>query len=263
MFFIFTSVCYIITIGVKIIFVSNNINQRFLSGFILLAIIASSIFLGSYYFELMLLIILSLILVEILIISDSFSTKNYFILFISTMITYMYFPNNFWLLYIYPFSVFCALRRSSLHLIFYLIMILFSLAYIKFLFALNIIILFWIIGIVILTDMFGMIFGNLLRGPKLSTLSPNKHWSGVFAGWFISVLFTYILYTFNIIPNFELVILSIFISILAQMGDLYESFLKRQSSLKDVSDLLPGHGGFLDRFDSWIFVFGSFYLASQ
>ena len=114
----------------------------------------------------------------------------------------------------------------------------------------------------IFTDIGGYLFGKILKGPKLTKISPNKTYSGVVGSFFISLIggFIYIKYLgqksrilLNNDPEF-VVILILFISFVSQIGDLIISYFKRQAKLKDTGKILPGHGGFLDRFDGIIFV---------
>ena len=120
----------------------------------------------------------------------------------------------------------------------------------------------------IFTDIGGYLFGKILKGPKLTKISPNKTYSGVVGSFFISLIggFIYIKYLgqksrilLNNDPEF-VVILILFISFVSQIGDLIISYFKRQAKLKDTGKILPGHGGFLDRFDGIIFVLPVTYL---
>ncbi|HBR64001.1 MAG TPA: phosphatidate cytidylyltransferase [Rhodobacteraceae bacterium] len=111
----------------------------------------------------------------------------------------------------------------------------------------------WLISLVIITDLAGYFAGRLLGGPKFwAAISPNKTWSGTVAGWLgagcVGGIFVWQLegVHWGIIP------LSIVLSIVSQFGDIFESHLKRRAGVKDSSSLIPGHGGFLDRFDGMI-----------
>ena len=90
-------------------------------------------------------------------------------------------------------------------------------------------------------------------------ISPNKTWEGSIWGFLASVIFMYLFYQFspmNQLPitNNEVIVIGILIGMFGQIGDLIESMFKRDSGVKDSSHLIPGHGGFFDRFDSLIFV---------
>ena len=106
-----------------------------------------------------------------------------------------------------------------------------------------------LIGVVIATDVFGYLVGRAIGGPKVwPPLSPNKTWSGVIGGWVAAALcgVGLAMYTGNAVL---LVPLAIAMAVAAQLGDLAESAVKRRAGVKDASNLIPGHGGFLDRFD--------------
>jgi phosphatidate cytidylyltransferase len=105
----------------------------------------------------------------------------------------------------------------------------------------------------------GAAYGKHKMSPRLS---PKKSWEGYFAGLFTSVLIgAFFSYAFSslgpqplggLITPLQGGLLGFFIGAIAPLGDLGESMLKRQSGLKDSSNIFPGHGGFLDRIDSWV-----------
>ena len=109
----------------------------------------------------------------------------------------------------------------------------------------------FILLICIFSDIGGLIFGKTFKGPKLTSISPNKTISGS-AGSIISsliIFFIFInLYDYGI-PFYKLFILTVSISLLSQAGDILFSYMKRKARVKDTGNLLPGHGGVLDRFD--------------
>lgn len=121
----------------------------------------------------------------------------------------------------------------------------------------------WVICCVISSDIGGYIIGRYFGGPKLWPLiSPNKTWSGILGGWVFAGITTYI-FTFFLeeIKHYYL-IFAVLISISSQLGDLYESAIKRSSGIKDSSKFIPGHGGFLDRFDGMIGAFFFIYILN-
>ena len=125
----------------------------------------------------------------------------------------------------------------------------------------------FIITICIFTDMGGYIFGKILKGPKLTKISPKKTYSGVFGSFLLSFIagsVFYHSYGIIMIPNEYLIIFVfiIFISLISQTGDLIISYFKRKAMLKDTGKIIPGHGGLLDRIDGMIFVFPLCYLIS-
>ncbi|MBQ9785884.1 MAG: phosphatidate cytidylyltransferase [Clostridia bacterium] len=118
----------------------------------------------------------------------------------------------------------------------------------------------------VVVDTFAMLTGSLFKGKKLCpSISPNKTISGAIGGFIWGVLGSLAIYfIFNATDTFRLIfadlnlawwkvmIVGIIASILCQLGDLFESYLKRKANVKDSGDFLPGHGGILDRIDSHI-----------
>ena len=111
------------------------------------------------------------------------------------------------------------------------------------------------VTISIASDLGGYFFGKLLKGKKLTKISPNKTVSGVIGAFIFSILIIPIFYTnLNFISTNLLFVVTIFISLVSQLGDLFISFLKRQAKVKDTGNILPGHGGILDRVDGILFA---------
>ena len=127
-------------------------------------------------------------------------------------------------------------------------------SYIKFSPAINLD-LIYVIVICILSDIGGFLFGKFFKGKKLTKISPNKTYSGAIGSFFLSILFS-ILYSLilNKIDFYDAIIFSILISFVSQIGDLFISFLKRLAKIKDTGNILPGHGGILDRIDGMLFA---------
>ena len=109
--------------------------------------------------------------------------------------------------------------------------------------------------VAIFSDVGGLIIGKTFKGKKLTKISPNKTISGSFGSFFFSLLliplFMGQLTSFNFLI---LILITLLISLISQLGDLFISFLKRKAKVKNTSDILPGHGGFLDRVDGIIFA---------
>ena len=108
-------------------------------------------------------------------------------------------------------------------------------------------------------DSAAFIFGKRYGKKKiLPKVSPNKTWIGTILGAFSSVIFLIVLYQFNyfplIISAVDVVSIALLTGVLGQFGDWAESLLKREANIKDTSNILMGHGGILDRFDSLIFA---------
>ena len=109
--------------------------------------------------------------------------------------------------------------------------------------------------VAIFSDVGGLIIGKTFKGKKLTKISPNKTISGSVGSFFFSLLliplFMGQLTSFNFLI---LILITLLISLISQLGDLFISFLKRKAKVKNTSDILPGHGGFLDRVDGIIFA---------
>lgn len=105
-----------------------------------------------------------------------------------------------------------------------------------------------LLAVVIVSDIAGYFAGRLLGGPKFwPRVSPKKTWSGTVAGWIASAVLVGLL-SGSLIWAAG----AVFMSFAAQMGDIAESAIKRRAGVKDASNLIPGHGGVLDRFDGVI-----------
>ena len=112
------------------------------------------------------------------------------------------------------------------------------------------IILFILLFGCIASDIGGYVVGKIFKGPKLSPLSPNKTKSGAIGSLIISMLImNFLFYYFVNKLETNLIIVSLLTSISCQLGDLFFSFLKRKAKIKDTGNILPGHGGVLDRLD--------------
>ena len=115
-------------------------------------------------------------------------------------------------------------------------------------------------AIVWTTDILGYFAGRAFGGPKLlPAVSPKKTWSGAIAGaagaMIIALLVVGLFGSFN---SLAIIIIALVLSVLAQVGDLFESWVKRQFGAKDSSRLIPGHGGVMDRLDGfWAAAFAA------
>ncbi|MBK0328601.1 phosphatidate cytidylyltransferase [Rhodobacteraceae bacterium F11138] len=112
--------------------------------------------------------------------------------------------------------------------------------------------IFWLILIVITSDVAGYFAGRMLGGPKFwPRVSPKKTWSGTVAGW-VGAGAVGLIFALMTDAGLSLVPYSVLVAFAAQMGDIAESAVKRMAGVKDSSALIPGHGGFLDRFDGML-----------
>jgi len=207
--------------------VFNNFINRTITSFILLFIFSFLIIFYDSYIKYLTYLIYLIIFIEILI----FFRSN-FLIFILSLI-YLFF--------------------SLFSLNFY-----FNSYYIKeeFLFVILLVIIFDITSYI-----FGSKFGKL---KILPAISPNKTFFGFFSGVLCTIFLGFLInYFFKFITIEFMFYYILVILISAFLGDIIESFLKRKSNLKNSSKLLPGHGGFFDRFDSIIMVFISLFLIKS
>ena len=109
--------------------------------------------------------------------------------------------------------------------------------------------------VAIMSDIGGLVFGKIFKGKKLTKISPNKTISGSIGSFIFSMLLIPFFFKSLIDHNLlNILSITIIVSLISQLGDLFISYLKRKAKVKDTSDLLPGHGGVLDRIDGIIFA---------
>ena len=132
--------------------------------------------------------------------------------------------------------------------------------------------IYWILSTTFLSDIGGYTFGKIFKGKKITKISPNKTYSGLIGSFLFSIfsipflnLFQILLYDQYVINFYQLkyLILVILISIVCQLGDLFVSFCKRTINIKNISNILPGHGGVLDRIDGLIFVLIFIFIVEK
>ena len=127
----------------------------------------------------------------------------------------------------------------------------------------------FVILICVSTDIGGYTIGKILKGPKLTKISPNKTYTGVLGGYLFTfiILLTFLYYDFyfsiisiDTVLDFYNITLILVISTVSQLGDITVSYFKRLSNKKNTGNLIPGHGGILDRIDGMIFAFPIIYI---
>lgn len=202
---------------------SNNFKIRLLISILFSPIIISLIYLGDWYFNFLLLIVLVLGLFEI------YKIKELKIKFI--------------IIIFFIFFIFCSYKINNTNdgeKIFLLLLI-----------------ITW------LSDSGGYLFGKIIGGKKINFISPNKTYIGFFGSIAFSQLaiiyqnYIDIFFYKNLFINsFTLILFSLTVI----LGDLFFSFLKRKSKIKDYSKLIPGHGGLFDRIDGLIFIVIAYYI---
>jgi len=124
------------------------------------------------------------------------------------------------------------------------------------------ILIFLILLTCVASDIGGFVIGKIFKGSRLTKISPKKTISGAIGSLIFSATFsTFLIYYLT--KDFEpyIIIVGIMTSISCQIGDIFFSFLKRKSSLKDTGNFLPGHGGILDRVDGMLLGLPVGFLA--
>ena len=132
--------------------------------------------------------------------------------------------------------------------------------------------LLFIILICVFSDTGGYVIGNLFGGRKLTKISPNKTISGSIGSFIFSLFPTIVLIAYlnnnnelnyNNYNYLNIILVTFFLSLICQLGDLFISYFKRKAKVDDTGSILPGHGGLLDRIDGVIFVIPAAYLIDK
>lgn len=115
---------------------------------------------------------------------------------------------------------------------------------------------YYLLAVVWGTDIGAYLAGRLIGGPKLAPdISPSKTWAGLFGGMALAAVCGYAVHAgLNVGDVAVLVVLAMVMAVVSQFGDLFESYFKRRSGVKESGGLIPGHGGILDRIDGLVFA---------
>ena len=203
----------------------SEISKRILTSFLLLSLFLVAL-LNNYLLFLILLLCFYQIFYEFFTLLNKIFNNKYKVYFLLSLLITL-----FLLFYIFAFFSYSMILGNDKDKTFLLLLITIS----------------------ILSDVGGYIFGKIFKGKKLSKISPNKTISGMLGAYFLS--FIIVILTFKSFVQIKTLLVIIFlVSTISQFGDLFISYLKRKSKLKDTGKLLPGHGGLLDRFDGLIFA---------
>lgn len=261
--------------------------KRIISAIVMLIIIVPIIIVGGLPFEIAVYLVSLLALKEFLDIKETKKTLPNFVKIVCYAINLLILfntslsENNFlidfriitglFLVFLIPTILYHNKEIYSINDAFYLIGgILFlsiSFSSIMILRNTNLSVFIYLILITILTDSYALFGGKLIgKHQMIKEVSPNKTWEGTLVGTAFSVFASTIFYKNIIDTNLEIiqiVFLSLFLSLIGQFGDLFFSSIKRYFNKKDFSNLIPGHGGILDRLDSIIFVALGFMFVIQ
>ena len=240
----------------------NDLEPRLISGVLLLFVSGVCIFLGGYFFTLFIIALVGVMHWELgKMLSPLSAQAMWFSAILSMVVTFFLidYQSLLWPLLILFINF--HFQRNFFHhsrnfgALYSLAVIICGIVFYKVRLDFGLLHTIWLIGIVVVTDTAGYIIGRIVGGPKVfPRISPKKTWAGVLAGWFAVGVFSWS-FVENVAPNnlfFTFVSISILLSVAAQIGDMIQSHLKRKNDVKDSSSLLPGHGGFMDRFDGFI-----------
>tara|TARA_B100001057_G_scaffold94299_1_gene90735 strand:- start:511 stop:1164 length:654 start_codon:yes stop_codon:yes gene_type:complete len=122
-----------------------------------------------------------------------------------------------------------------------------------------------IVIVCVSTDIGGYTFGRIFKGPKLTKISPKKTYSGMIGAYLLTLFSVYLILNTSLlniilVSTLDLLVFVLIISTVSQLGDLVISYFKRLSKIKDTGNIIPGHGGILDRIDGMIFAFPFSYF---
>ena len=175
--------------------------------------------------------------------------------------------NYLWLLFLVLYSIFIyeinnnfINNKKKFFIYLYILMSLIFLQLYLFYYFLTMDFIIIILTITIF-DTSSYLLGSLIGRTKILSISPNKTYEGLLGGIIFTIIFMIIFnYIFLNSYFFSFIVVILSIIFLAFLGDIIESYFKRLSNIKNSSNLIPGHGGFLDRFDSFILVtYGIFF----
>ena len=203
---------------------------------------------------------------SMLILKNNKIKVNFHIIFLSLLgsspLFLLFYKQEFFfyiLFYLVFFSILSIYFRLNLFSLFFILLIIFSGLAAILITDINSKIIFYLFILVFISDTSAYIFGNYLQGPKIfPNISPNKTWSGSISAILVSMIAALVFFkTENFLISAFIGILT---SILAQNGDLFESYYKRNYGYKDSGKIIPGHGGVLDRLDGLLINLPFYYI---
>ena len=208
---------------------ATNLSKRVISALVMLPIVILIIVIGGWLFNLMAIIITALMIIEIY----------------NLLKNSQYDFSKKWQLYIILYTTIPSASLISLREL-----------------SQGMDIIIYLCFIVWITDISAYFGGKNFAGPKLAPkISPNKTISGAITALISVLVFSILAYFFtHNIDIINFILIGIFLSIISQIGDLFESWIKRKLKVKDSGNIIPGHGGICDRIDGLIFVLPVAYL---
>ena len=252
---------------------------RIISAAVVLAISIPLLILGGIWFELAMILVSLLGLKEFMDIKATKKDIPAFVKFIAYMIMFVVMLNHIgttqlsfsldyrllaglFICFLLPTVLYHDKEKYSVNDAFYLIggVLFLSISFSLLLIMRNtsLMLTIYLFLITIVTDTYAYFTGLLLgRHKLLESISPKKTWEGMIGGTIFGTIIPVVFFRLlvsQVTPIFEIVVVTLFLSILGQFGDLVFSSIKRYFGKKDFSNIMPGHGGVLDRLDSIIFV---------
>jgi phosphatidate cytidylyltransferase len=236
----------------------GDLGPRLISALAMVGIGTGAVWLGGLWFHFLIAVVCGLMVWELVCLLDSERSKSQYILAAATFVVAMLaieLPPAFAL----PLLMLPAMLGLSrmehggvTYAVFSALILLAGYAMMDLRDDFGLIWMLWFLVVVVVTDVAGYFAGRLIGGPKFwPRVSPKKTWSGTIAGWIGAAIVGAIFVSLtNTGPG--LIGISIAVSMAAQIGDIAESAVKRASGVKDSSQLIPGHGGLLDRFDGML-----------
>ena len=200
-------------------------------------LISTVIVVCFYYEKFNFVLILYFVMFTFLILVELFKTEKHFEAIGTWLLSVVYISTPFGLLGLMASSKFMTLFEGN--------------------YAIICLVLVWV------SDTFAFFGGKLLGRHKLAErISPKKTWEGSFIGFLFTIVTGFIIWQFfyHELSLLHWLSISVIVGLFAQIGDLFESNLKRSVKVKDSSNLIPGHGGALDRFDSILFAVPALYI---
>ena len=251
----------------------NEFSKRFITSLILITLLFGIYSIGNFGIYLMIVILSYFSFLEIYKLRN-FRVKLHFYVPFFIIVYFLISNRNVFdlndnlllLFYILSslFLIFCLFQKSNIH--FSIVGLLmnstfFSIIYLMTNQSLEYKLIFIIITVISLCDILAYLLGKKFGRLKIfPNISPNKTLEGYVGSMFCSLFLFIIVFLYFELKDLKLILYLIVIIISAFIGDLYISFFKRKLSIKDLGKLFPGHGGVLDRLDSWLFVFPLSFL---
>ncbi|HRE40048.1 MAG TPA: phosphatidate cytidylyltransferase [Ignavibacteria bacterium] len=248
----------------------SNTLKRVIVGLIAIPVLILIILNGGIYFLIFSLLICAFAMWELfsIFVNKNFFPLKYISIFLSLLITILFYfeiSNFYYLILLYiPIITTAEIFRKdnaspvniliSLFGFFYISLPILLMNYI-----INLEIFNYVLYSIILVwtcDTFAYFGGKKFGKHKLSVISPNKTIEGSAIGFIFTLIFSFLFHFIfpTQISLTDAIVMGLLVGFFAQIGDLFESLLKRYTGVKDSSELIPGHGGVLDRFDSLLFV---------